>query len=315
MSHKLAAETGLPYFANLCSKEQANASYTSTGFRLASDWREDWELDTMQTGSVDTVIINLPRVMYEARGKENNFFKLLDDQLEMALEALEIKYHTIKQREKEQMMPFLMQKTDGDQYFRIENSVRLVSFVGLNETIQAYFDKPLKQEGETLDFAKKIVSYLSEDIERYSKKPETRVSLAMVPAPDAAKRLAELDAEKYGWAKVRAQGTRDQPFYTGLVVLPLVAKLSWKERLRVEEQFHSLTPGGHLAVIPLSDEPQKPDDLLSISKDIAENIGVGLYVFNRNIAYCASCQRIFYGKLAKCPSCTSVNMLQSFSRV
>ena len=269
----------------------------------------------MQTGSVDSVIINLPRIMYEARSKENNFFKLLDDQLEMALEALEIKYHTIKQREKEQMMPFFMQKTDGDQYFRIENSVRLVSFVGLNETIQAYFDKPLKQEGETLDFAKKIVSYLCEDIERYSRKPETRASLAMVPAPDAAKRLAELDAEKFGWAKVRAQGTRDHPFYTGLVAMPLSGKLSWKERLRVEEQFHSLTPGGHLAVIPLSDDPQKPDDLLSISKDIAKNIGVGLYVFNRNIAYCASCQRIFYGKLAKCPSCASVNMLQSFSRV
>jgi len=314
-SHKLAAETGLPYFANLCPPEQASASYTSTGFRLASDWREDWELDTMQTGSVDTVIINLPRVMYRAGGKENNFFRILDDQLEMALRALEIKYRTIKQREREHMLPFLMQKTDGDQYFRIENSVRLVSFVGLNETIQAFFDKPLKQEGETLDFAKKTVSYLSSDIEKYSKKPETRASLAMVPAPDAAKRLAELDAEKYGWAKVRAQGTREKPFYTDLVALPLGVDVSWKERLRVEERFHRLTPGGHLAVIPVADEPQKPDDLLSITREVAGNYGVGLYVFNRNLAYCASCQQIFYGKLEKCPSCGSVNMLQSFSRI
>jgi ribonucleoside-triphosphate reductase len=203
-SHKLAAETGLPYFANLCSPEQANASYTSTGFRLTSDWRNDWELDTIQTGSVDTVIINLPRVMYDAGGKEANFFRVLDDQLEMALRALDIKYRTIKQREREQMLPFLMQKTDGDQYFRIENAVRLVSFVGLNETTQAFFDKPLKLDGETLDFAKKTVAYLSSEIKRYSKKPETRAALAMVPASDAAKRLAELDAERYGWAKVRA---------------------------------------------------------------------------------------------------------------
>ena len=68
------------------------------------------------------------------------------------------------------MFPFLMQKTDGDQYFRIENAVRLISFVGLNETIQAFFDKPLKLDGETLDFAKKTVSYLSSDIEKYSKR-------------------------------------------------------------------------------------------------------------------------------------------------
>ena len=240
------------------------SGFSTTGFRLASDWREDWELDTMQTGSVDTVIINLPRVMYKAGGKENNFFRILDDQLELALQALDIKYRTIKQREREHMLPFLMQKTDGDQYFRIENAVRLVSFVGLNETIQAFFDKPLKLEGETLDFAKKIVSYLFSDIEKYSKKPETRASLAMVPAADAAKRLAELDAERYGWAKVRAQGTREKPFYTDLVALPLGAEVSWKERLRVEEQFHRLTPGGHLCVVPVADEPQKPEDLLSI---------------------------------------------------
>jgi anaerobic ribonucleoside-triphosphate reductase len=314
-SHKLAAETGLPYFANLCPKKQGTTSYASTGFRLASDWKEDWELDTIQTGSVDSVIINLPRVMYEANGKETGFFRILDDQLEMALRALEMKYRTIKQREREHMLPFLMQKTDGDQYFRIENAARLVSFVGLNETIHSFFGKPLKQDGETIDFAQKIVSYLSTDIERYSKKPETRAYLAMVPAADAAKRLAELDAEKYGWAKVHAQGTKEKPFYTDLVALPLGVAVSWKERFRVEERFHRLTPGGHLAVVSLADEDQDPDDVLAVTKDVAGNYGVGFYVFNRNLSYCASCQKTFYGKLERCPVCGSVNMLQSFSRI
>jgi anaerobic ribonucleoside-triphosphate reductase len=314
-SHKLAAETGLPYFSNLCPKEQETASYTSTGFRLASDWKEDWELDTLQTGSVDSVIINLPRVMYDAGGKETGFFRILDDQLEMALRALEMKYRTIKQREREHMLPFLMQKTDGDQYFRTENAARLISFVGLNETIHSFFGKPLKQEGETLDFAQKIVSYLSTDIERYSKKPETRASLAMIPAADAAKRLAELDAEKYGWATVHAQGTKEKPFYTDLVALPLGVDVSWKERFRVEERFHRLTLGGHLAVVSLADEEQDPDDLLAVTRDVAGNYGIGFYVFNRNLSYCASCQKTFYGKLERCPVCGSVNMLQSFSRI
>ena len=208
-----------------------------------------------------------------------------------------------------------MQKTDGDQYFRIENAVRLVSFVGLNETIQAFFDKPLKQEGETFDFAKKIVSYLSEDIAKYSKKPETRAALAMVPASHAARRLAVLDAEKYGWGTVHAKGTKEKPFYTDLVALPLDVPTFWKDRIKVEEQFHLLTSGGHLAVLPLTDEPQKSDDLLAMTRDIVASTKVGLHVFNRNIAYCAVCRQIFYGKLEKCPSCGSVNMLESFSRV
>jgi anaerobic ribonucleoside-triphosphate reductase len=314
-SHKLAAETGLPYFVNLCPKEQEQASYTLSGFRLASNWRGDWELDTLQTGSVDSVIINLPRVIYEAGGKETNFFRLLDEQLELALRALEIKYRTIKQRARENLLPFLTQKTDGDQYFRIKNSIRLISFVGLNEAIHAFLDRPLRLEGETLDFAEKIAAYLSSDINKYSRKPETRAALAMVSSADAAKRLAELDAEKYGWAKVHAQGTREKPFYTDLVALPLGVDVSWKERLRVEERFHRLTSGGHLAVLPLVDSEQDPDELISFTREVAGTSGIGLYVFNRSITYCASCQKTFIGKLVRCPSCGSVNMLQSFSRI
>lgn len=314
-SHKLAAEKGLPYFANLCFKGQEKASYTSTGFRLSPDWREEWELDTLQTGSVESVIINLPRLMYEAGNRETSFFRLLEVQLEMALRALEIKYQTIKQRARENLLPFLMQKTNGDQYFRIENAARLVSFVGLNETIHAFFGKPLRQEGETLDFAKRTAAYLSREIDKYSRKPETRAALAMVRAVDAAKRLAELDAEKYGWAKVRAQGTREKPVYTDLVALPLSVDISWKERLRVEENFHRLTSGGHLAILPVSDIEQDPRELLSLTREVAGIHGVGLYIFNRNLTYCASCQKTFIGKLERCPSCGSVNMLQSFSHI
>ena len=314
-SHRLAAETGVPYFANLCPKEQTSASYTATGCRFASDWKGDWELDTLQTGNIDNVIINLPRVAYEAKGRETPFFKLLEEQLEMALRALEIKYRTIKQRAREYLLPFLTQKTDGDQYFRIENASRLVSFVGLNETIESFFEKGLHQDDETLGFAEKIVTYLSRNVRRYSKKPETRASLAMVPNTDASRRLAELDAEKYGWATVRAQGTREQPFYTDMVALPLEADVPWKERLGVEERFHKSTPGGHLAVLQLADSEQDPNELLSATKEIVGTYAVGLYVFNRHLAYCASCQKTFYGILARCPLCGSVNMLHCFSRV
>lgn len=314
-SQKLAAERGLPYFANLCFKDQKHASYTATGCRFANDWKGDWELDTLRTGNIDSVTINLPRVSYEAEGKETRFFKLLDEQLEMALRALEIKYRTIKQRAREELLPFLTQKTDGDHYFRLENATRLVSFVGLNETIESFFEKALYQDSETLDFAEKIVRYLSRSVQRYAKKPETRASLAMVPNADAAKRLAELDAEKYGWAKVRARGTREQPFYTDMVALPLEADVPWKERLSVEERFHKLTPGSHLALIQLADSEQDPNELLSATKEIVGTHAVGLYVFNRHLAYCASCQKTSYGILARCPSCGSVNMLNCFSRV
>jgi anaerobic ribonucleoside-triphosphate reductase len=314
-SHRLAAQTGLPYFANLCPKEQRQASYTATGCRFATDWKGDWELDTLQTGSLDSVIINLPRVSYDSKGDQTRFFKLLDEQLEMTLRALEIKYRTIKCRAREGLLPLLTQETDGDRYFRLENSSRLVGFVGLNEAVQSLSGKALYEDEEALGLAEEIVKSLFSGVRRGAKKPQTRAVLSMVPSANAAKRLAELDVESYGWAKVQVQGGKEQPFYTDMVAVPLNAGIPWKNRLSIEQRFHRLTPGSHLVLIQLADSEQNPDELLSAARQITKTYHVGFYAYNRNLAYCTRCQKTFYGVVSKCPLCGSVNMLICFSRV
>jgi len=314
-SHSLAAEKGLPYFANLCPKKQKYASYTATGCRFAAEWKEDWELDTLQTGSIGSVILNLPRAVYEAERKPQVLFKFLDEQLEMALRALEIKYRTLRQRIGEGLLPFLTQKANEDRYFRPENATRLISLIGLNEATQAFTEKPLHEDEKALSFAEQVVKHVSQVVQKYARKPEARAVLSMVPNPDAAKRLAELDVEKYGWAKVRAQGTKEQPFYTDMTALSLESTASWQKRLTIEAKFHDLCPGSHLAVIQLADSEQDPNQLLSLTKEITETYSLGLYTFNRNLTYCSSCKKTFYGLPPKCPSCGSVNTMTSFSRM
>ncbi len=137
----------------------------------------------------------------------------------------------------------------------------------------------------------------------------------MVPNANAAKRLAELDVERYGWARVKVQGGKEQPFYTDMVAVPLKADIPWKNRLSIEQRFHKLTPGSHLALIQLADSEQNPDELLSATRQITKTYHVGLYAYNRNLAYCTRCQKTFYGVVPKCPLCGSVNMLVCFSRV
>jgi len=314
-SHKLAAETGLPYFANLCPKPQKYASYTATGCRFSTDWKGDWELDTLQTGSLDSVIMNLPRASYNAGRNQANFFKFLDEQLEMTLRALEIKYRTIKRRVREGLLPFLTQEADRDCYFRLENSSRLVGFVGLNEAVKSFFGKALHEDEEALRFAEEVIKNLSKSVKKCAKKPRTRPVLSMVSNANAAKRLAESDVEKYGWANVQVQGAKDQPFYTDLVAVPLDADISWENRLNIEQKFHKLTLGSHLAVIQLADSERDPNELLSTTKHITEKYDVGLYAYNWNLVYCARCQKVFYGTAVRCPSCGSVNTLIYFSRV
>jgi ribonucleoside-triphosphate reductase len=314
-AHRLAAEKGLPYFANLMSKEQECASYTATGQRLSRSWKKDWELDTLRTGSIDSVIVNLPRLIYEAKGNKTELFKLLDEQLEMALRALEIKYRTLKQRCREGLLPFLTRRAGGDQYFRLENSSRQICPVGLNEATRRFTGKSIHEDEKALKFAEEILQYSSDFIRKYTRKPETRPVLAMVSCYDAARRLAELDVERYGWANVRTRGTKEQPFYTDMVATPPEASISWQERLKIEEIFHQLAIGSHLTLLQLEETTQDPDELLAETEQIATTCKVGLYTFNRNITYCSHCQKIFFGQLLKCSSCGSVDALTRYRRV
>jgi ribonucleoside-triphosphate reductase len=261
------------------------------------------------------VIVNLPRLIYEAKESEADLFRLLDEHLEMALRALEIKYRTLKQRCLDGLLPFLTRRVKGDQYFRLENSLRRISFAGLNEATRCFTGNFLHEDKKALKFAEEILYYFSDFVNKHSRKPEARSVLAMVSNRFAANRLAELDIERYGWANVNTNGTREQPYYTDMVIVPQESNVSWSERLKIEERFHVLAKGGHLTVLQLGDTQQDPEELLTTTRRLATTHNIGLYAFNRDLTYCKNCRKTFHGQLLKCPACGSADTLIRYKRV
>jgi ribonucleoside-triphosphate reductase len=239
----------------------------------------------------------------------------LDEQLEMALRALEIKYQTIKQRVRENLLPFLTQKANGDQYARVENSTRLVGFVGLNEAVESFVGKAMHEDGKALSLAEEIIKYIHGSVRKSMRKPETRPVSAMIPGFEAARRLAELDVERYGWAQVRVKGSKEQPFYTDLIGVPLQASLSQEARLKIEERLQLQASGGHLALIQLANEGRSPDELLSVTKRFVTTSKIGFFAYSQSFAFCNRCRKTFSGLQSKCPNCGSVGTLVNFDRV
>lgn len=314
LAHRLAAERGLPLFSNLAWQEQTCASYLATGSRFANDWKKDWELDTLRTGTIDSVLVNLPRLAYESDQKITRFYELLDEQLEMALRALEIKYQTIKLRTREGLLPFLTHKVDGEQYARCENFTRLIGFVGLNEAVESLNGKPLHEEGKPTETAEQILKYIHDYARKSLRKPETRTVVAMVPSPNAARRLAQLDVERYGWAKVHVNGSKEQPSYTDLVAVPAQAQIKLDTRLKIEEIMQKWASGGHLTPIRIENDEPNVTELSELSRKLASESKIGLYTFSRVLTYCSRCKRIIPGQPAKCPNCGSAEALTSYSR-
>lgn len=313
-SHKLSV-WGLPFYANLVSEKTDTVSYAADGLRFSADWTEDWELDTMRTGCLDRVTLNLPRVAYESKkDKKSQFFRVLSDFSEKGLRALDIKSRAISRRSQEGLLPFLMPKEIQDPYFRLEESTCMLGFVGLNEAVHAVTGKSIHEEEEALNFAEEILTHLIEEQKIYARNRKLRFTLGLTPDFDAAKRLAELDVERYGLGDVHVSGDRDNPFYTNTTVIPLEANQSLDDFLALESRFEALSLGSHLVKIPLLKRETEVEELLAITNKIVQEHKIGLYTFDRKLIHCNICQKTFISELTKCPECNTASSILTFAR-
>jgi ribonucleoside-triphosphate reductase len=312
--HMLAAERGTPMFANLSPNWQKRAVYHSSGLRLEMS-RGDWELSLLRTGILGLVGINIPRVAYEAKSSESKSFSLLSSALNMAVEALRIKATLIGDLISKGLLPVLSQRVGGEPYFRLMSAPLLIGLLGLNEAVRFWTGKQLHEDKGALDFALKVVTYLSSECRDLSSKVGYPIALAHRVSTEAPQQLAELDVDRYGWMAVFAQGTRDAPYYTDITMSPLESPLSLEDRISCEELFHSYLRGGHLLSIELAEPRQSPEALLEVTKNIVESRRIGFFTYTRTYGYCANCRRIYGGYDQRCPTCKAVRAYTTFSRL
>jgi len=311
-AHQLASEKGLPYFANMLEKDQKYSVFSSSGFRLKADLNGDWEIDTLRTGCLGYVTINLPRITYESGKDKTKFFEIFRERFEMATRALEIKDRALKQHGKG-LLPFLMQSVNGDHYFRLENCSRIINLAGLKEALEAFNEKSIRENEKKLEFAEEIMQNILAYIQKIGRKRGKRLSTAIMLDFEASERLVQLDIERYGIAKVRFSGTREKPFYSTISKLILQDGKISPEPSIFERKMRGVH-GGNLTVIDLGEVERKPDELMSLTKQIFEVYNMEFLTYNRKLTYCVNCKRSWFGLLHKCPSCGSTSTLTVFDR-
>ncbi|MGD6934595.1 MAG: anaerobic ribonucleoside-triphosphate reductase [Candidatus Bathyarchaeia archaeon] len=314
-AHTLAAQQGMLYFANLTEKENMSAIFSSSGTKLAPDLTGDWETDTLRTGCLGYVTINLPRIVQDSEGDKNKFFDLLKERFELAARALGIKYSTIKQFGKNSL-PFLLKSVYGDAYFRLENCSRIINFAGLTEAVEAFTQKSVN-DPESQVFVDEIIQNISVFRHKIGRKHGKRLYPAVLCRTEASERLAQLDIEKYGIAKVKFSGTRDKPFYSTSKRLKLkLDPLSVRtEALEYAQKLSALAAGGSLGIIELDALDVAPEKLLDLTRRLVESHQpLEFFTYNRVVTYCRNCKKSWFGSLHKCPNCGSMSTLGTFDR-
>jgi ribonucleoside-triphosphate reductase len=315
-AHQLAAEKGIPYFANTTRKENENAVYSSTGSKLASDLTGDWETDTLRTGSLGCVTINLPRIVLECEKDKNKFFDLVRERFEFAARALGIKSNTLKQFGRNSL-PFLLGNGNGDVYFRLENSSRVINLAGFRETVEAFTEKGVNSD-EGRIFAVETIQAILAFKQKIARKYGKRLYAVMLGSRAAAERLAQLDIERFGVAKVKFSGTREKPYYSNtrrFQVKVIGETLSLPtEQLETAQKMKGLNAGGALELIELWGGEYRAEALMDLTRRLIENQSLDFFTYNRIVSYCDNCKKSWFGTLHKCPCCGSMSALATFDR-
>ena len=314
-AHSIAAGKGTLYFANMLQNDGANIAFSASGVKLEADLAEDWETDTLRTGCLGYATVNLPRIVHESEKDKTKFLDLLKERCELAARALGIKHRALKQYGKS-TLPFLMQGTNGDTYFRLENCSIIINLAGLKEAVESFTGKSGNQK-ENIEFAREIAENTQSSIRKIGRKHGKRLLPAILHSSEASTRLAQLDIEKYGVAKVKFLGTRDRPFYSTTRRLQLQTgnfpyvptdSLDWETKLK------SLNSGGNLTIIDINEAESKPEELLKLTVQLMQKQQATLLTYNRKVTYCQNCRKSWFGELRKCPSCGSIGMLVIFDR-
>ncbi|MFQ6051612.1 MAG: anaerobic ribonucleoside-triphosphate reductase [Candidatus Hydrothermarchaeota archaeon] len=316
--HQLIAKFGTPYIANLCPEWQSNqVNYMACRSRLDAGWKEDWETDTMRTGNLHQITINLPRLAYEANGDDERLYELLWDRCEMIYEALSNIKHKIIERRlyQDRVLPFLSQELNGETYYRIEDTTHTIGYIGLNEMLIAHTGHSLHEDKSSWKFGVEFIKYLATVIlPEFVDRSGHRWCISQTPAEHSTYRLAMLDLREFGERAV-FKGTMDSPYYSNSSHTSVDADISLSEKIKLEEPFHPLSSGGHMFHVFLGEKPSV-DSLISMTEKLCKNSELGFFAYTRDLTICNHCQNISAGLLERCPKCGATGkVLDHYSRI
>ena len=268
--------------------------------------------------NLGVVTVNVPRIAIESHGDKARFWKLFDERMEVAPQALQFRIMRCKEATPVNAPTLFRFGAFGrlgandnvDQLFKNERATVSLGYIGLAETTAVFYGKNwIRDHGwdpEGKEFALSIVKRMNELCKQWSKAEGYHYSVYSTPAESLTDRFNRMDREKFG----RIEGVTDHDFYTNSFHYPVWLQPTPMEKLSYEKDFPYYASGGFINYCEypcLQDNPKA----LEAVWDYAYNIGIGYLGTNTPIDHCFVCG--FQGDFEpteegfKCPECGNSN--------
>ncbi|MCC7553894.1 MAG: anaerobic ribonucleoside-triphosphate reductase [Methanobacteriaceae archaeon] len=312
--HELSAKYGSSYFVNMLPKYRNQmANYMGCRTCLQDNWTGDWDEDCLRTGNLAYVTLNFPRIGYQS-SDESQVFEYLDAYMDLAVETLMLRREQgLKCLNDFKILPFLSQEVENDTYYRIKNSTLSFGFVGLNEMLLSLFGEGIDNP-EANKFGVKCLEYMNDRTKELKNETGIRWTVLQTPAESTAYRFATLDKKIHG-DKAITQGDGNASYYTNSSHVPVNADVSLVDKIKIEEKYHSLTPGGHIFHAFMGESYSDPDSLMCLTDKIAKKSDIGFWAYSSALSFCIKCKTLMKGLNQKCPTCGEQEDVEWYDRI
>ena len=264
--------------------------------------------------NLGVVSVNVPRIAIESHGSKERFWKLFNERMEVAHQALQFRIMRCKQATPVNAPTLFRFGAFGrlgasgnvDTLFKNERATVSLGYIGLAEATAVFYGKDwIRDHGwdpQGKEFALSIVKRMSELCKQWSKAEGYHYSVYSTPAESLTDRFNRMDREKFG----RIEGVTDHDFYTNPFHYPVCLQPTPMDKLNYEKDFPYFASGGFINYCEypcLQDNPKA----LEAVWDYAYNIGIGYLGTNTPIDHCFVCG--FQGDFEptdegfKCPEC------------
>ncbi len=298
----MTAKYGTPYFSNYVNSDMKPSDIRSMCCRLRLDLRElrkksgGYFGSGESTGSVGVVTVNMPKIAYLSKDKED-FFRRLDKVMDIAARSLKIKREVITKLLDNGLYPYTKQYLGT---FR--NHFSTIGLVGMNEAcLNAKWIMKDLTNNKAQDFCEEVLNYMRNRLVSYQEKYGDLYNLEATPAESTSYRLAKHDKKKYSDI-ITANDDSNVPYYTNSSHLPVGFTEDIFEALDIEDRFQGLYTSGTVFHTFLGEKLPDYRSCATLVRKIAENYKLPYYTISPTYSICPK-HGYITGEVYKCPKC------------
>ena len=299
---EMTSKYGTPYFSNYVNSDMQPSDVRSMCCRLRLDLRElrrksgGFFGSGESTGSVGVVTINLPRIAYLAKDKDD-FYARLDHLMDISARSLKVKRQIITKLLNEGLYPYTRRYLGS-----FDNHFSTIGLIGMNEVgLNAAWLRADLTHKETQEFAKEVLNHMRERLVVYQEEYGDLYNLEATPAESTTYRLAKHDKQLYPDI-ITATEEGNTPYYTNSSHLPVGYTEDIFEALDVQDELQTLYTSGTVFHAFLGEKLPDWKAAASLVRKISQNYKLPYYTLSPTYSICKD-HGYIAGEQYVCPIC------------